>query len=67
MTKKSCVLYLDADGSLSHPDEVLPLQPGSELPLQRDDESEDLPVEQGLEPLTSRLTQEHLRGGTTAT
>lgn len=60
------VPYLDADRSFSHPDKVLPLQQGSESPLQRDDESEDLPVEQGLEPLTRRLTQENLRGGTTA-
>lgn len=58
--------YLDADGSFSHPDKVLPLQQGSEALLQRDDESEDFPVEQGLEPLARRLTQENLRGGTTA-
>lgn len=60
------VPYLDAGGSFSHPDKVLPLQQSSVAALQRDDESEDFPVEQGLEPLARRLTQEHLRGGTTA-
>lgn len=60
------VTYLDADRGFSHPDKVFPLQQSSESPLQCDDESEDFPVEQGLETLTRRLTQEHLRGGTTA-
>lgn len=41
----SLLPYLDADCRFSHPDELLPLQSGSESPLQRDDESEDLPVE----------------------
>lgn len=60
---RSTVLYLDADHCLSHPDKLLPLQVGSEQPLQRDDASENFSVEHGLQPLTPSLPQEHLRGG----
>ncbi len=42
---KSSELYLDADRCFSHPDKLLPLQPGSESPLQRDDASENFSVE----------------------
>lgn len=54
--------YLNAECSFSHPDKVLPLHQGPEAPLQRDNVSEDFPVEQSLEPLTRRLTQENLKG-----
>lgn len=57
------VRYLDAHGRLPHPDELLPLQPRPEVPLQRDDATEDFPVEQRLQPLALGLAQEHLREG----
>lgn len=41
----STVLYLDADRCFSHPDKLLPLQLGSESPLQHDNEPEDFSVE----------------------
>lgn len=61
---KSTVLYLDADRRFSHSDKLLPLQPDSESPLQRDDAPENFSVEYGLQTLTLSLPQKHLRGGT---
>lgn len=63
VTGKSAVLYLDADRCFSHPDKLLPLQLGSESPLQHDDESQNFLVEEGLQLLTLSLPQKHLRGG----
>ncbi len=42
---KSTSLYLDADRCVPHPDKLLPIQPGSESPLQSDDASENFHVE----------------------